>query len=374
MREPMKAPRPAATKTRKKAVRYRRGAPQALQQDGSFCPRGQGKSLKAEAKPRNCWKNKGVFMKKGFLCAAIAAAFMAFGASAEAKPVRIGVLPAADSIVLTAASEEGLFRKEGLEVEVVPFRSAIEIGAAMRAGSLDGHFGDLMNVLTQSAAGVAQSVVATTTRTNKAQRNFGYLVSPKLSDRIKSLSDLKGAGSAMSSSTIIDYLLDRMKEHEHLPADAIKNVEIRQIPVRMQMLLTGKVDTALLPEPLVTAAVKKGARVLWDDRALEEPLAVVSLKKELLDDKTVKAFRTAVAGAAKLIEENPDKYRSLMVKKRLLPPAAADDYPMVRFSLFGTADGLPPLPTEEEVNRVAKWMIGKGMIKAMPKYQDVVFE
>ena len=45
---------------------------------------------------------------------------------------------------------------------------------------------------------------------------------------------------------------------------------------------------------------------------------------------------------------------------------------MVRFSMFGTADGLPPLPTAEEVRRVGEWMVQKKMIKAVPAYEDVV--
>lgn len=50
----------------------------------------------------------------------------------------------------------------------------------------------------------------------------------------------------MSAATIIDYLLDRMKTEEKLPAGAVKNVEIRQIPIRLQMLLAGKVETGAL--------------------------------------------------------------------------------------------------------------------------------
>ena len=48
------------------------------------------------------------------------------------------------------------------------------------------------------------------------------------------------------------------------------------------------------------------------------------------------------------------------------------NYKMVRFSMFGTADGLPPLPTAEEVRRVGEWMVQKKMIKAVPAYEDVV--
>ena len=303
---------------------------------------------------------------------AAAAVLAATAWCAAAQNLTLGVLPAADSIVLDVAVEEGLFAKEGLTVKTVPFKSALEIGAAMRAGRLDGHFGDLMNVFTQNATGVPQTIVVTTTHTTPAQRAFGLVVAPKKADVIKSLADLKETPTAMSAATIIDYLLDRMKETEHLPAGALKNTEIRQIPIRLQMLLTGQVDTALLPEPLVTVVEQKGGRVIWDDTQLNEALAVVALTKKTATPETVAAFRKAVAAAAALIEKEPAKYRALMVQKKLLPPPVAPGYKMVRFSLFGRADGLPPLPSEDDVKRVGDWMKAKGMIEAVPAYRDVV--
>lgn len=293
-------------------------------------------------------------------------------ASAHAETLRIGVLPAADSIVLHVAADESLFKAKGLDVEVVPFKSALELGAAMRAGRLDGHFGDLMNVFTQNERGVPQAVILTTTHTHQDQRAFGLVVSPKAAEEIKSLADLKGTETAMSSATIIDYLLDRMTTVEKLPEGALKNLEVKQIPIRLQMLQTGKVATAMLPEPLVSVVEARGGRVIWDDRAINEALAVVALRQAKLKPETVTGFREAVAEAAKLIESEPDRFRAVMVKKGLLPAPVAKDYKMVRFSMFGTKDGLPPLPTASDVTRVGEWMVKKGMIKAVPAYENVV--
>lgn len=291
---------------------------------------------------------------------------------AGAETLHIGALPAADSIVLYTAQEEGLFKSQGLDVEVIPFKSALEIGAAMRAGKLQGHFGDLMNVLSQNARGVPQAVILTTTHSSPEQRNFAMVTSPQKASSIKSVKDLHHTDSAMSSSTIIDYLLDRMSQEEKLPADALNRQEVKQIPIRLQMLLSGKTDTCLLPEPLVSVVEAKGGRVIWDDRKLDEAQAVVALRREVLSEKTVSSFRAAVAQAAKLIESDPEKYRAVMVQKGLLPKPVASSYKMVRFSLFKTADGLSPLPTSDEVKRVGDWMIAHKMLQTVPAYDDVV--
>lgn len=308
-----------------------------------------------------------------FKSAVVAAVGLAASLSVFGETLKIATLPAADSIVLDVAVTEGLFKKEGLDVQTIPFKSALEIGAAMRAGQVDGHFADLMNVFTQNEKGVPQAVILTTTHTSPEQRAFGFCVSPKFAGQITTLESLKATGSAMSASTIIDYLLDRMSETQKLDASALKKTEVRQIPIRLQMLLSGQIETALLPEPLVTVVEQKGGKVIWDDRNLNESLAVVALKKEHLNDKTVSSFKKAVAGAAALIEANPEKYRALMVQKRLLPQPVAKNYKMVRFSLFGREDGLPPLPTADEVKRVGQWMVERGMIKSVPAFESVVW-
>lgn len=153
----------------------------------------------------------------------------------------------------------------------------------------------------------------------------------------------------------------------------MKRVEVRQIPIRLQLLLAGKMETALLPEPLCSLVESKGGRALWDDRTLAEPLAVVAFRKAAVTPQTAAAFRAALADAAKAIESDPEKFRALMVKKSLLTKAAASAYKMPTYAHFGTADGLPPLPSAADVKRTADWMIGKGMIKAIPKLEEVVF-
>lgn len=291
------------------------------------------------------------------------------------KTLRIGVLPAADSILLHAAASEGLFKAEGVNVELIAFRSAMEIGAAIRAGELDGHYGDIMNVLVQNATGAPQKIVATMTTAGGGRRNFALLTSPKTAERFKTLEDVTKTGNvetAMSAGTIIDYLLTRIEETEKLPETTFKKTEIRQIPIRLQMLLAGKMDTAVLPEPLATTVEAKGGRALWDDRALGEPLAVLAIKNDALDAQTVRAVRKAVLEAGRRIEAEPERFRELMVAKRLVPPQAAASFVMPKYSVLAAKDGLLPMPTAADVARVGEWCVKRGMIRTVPAATEVV--
>ena len=200
---------------------------------------------------------------------------------AHSAPLKLGVLPAADTIVLHVAADEGLFAKQGLEVELIPFQSALELGAAMRAGALDGHFGDIINVLMQNESGSPQAIIATTSHSSPDNRCFGLVVSPK--SKAQTLADLKGKDIAVSSATIIDFLLVQLLQQEGAAPDFLNRQDIRQIPVRLQMLLSGQIESALLPEPLVSLVEAKGARTILNDCKLNTPLAVIALKRNVLD-------------------------------------------------------------------------------------------
>ena len=295
-------------------------------------------------------------------------------ASSAADTLKIGVLPAADSLILHAAREDGVFAAHGLEVEVVPFQSALEIGAAMRAGSLDGHFGDIINVLMQNENGAPQVIVATTSHSTPSARFFGLAASPRSS--AKTLAELKGKTCSIGRATIVDFVLDSLLETEGA-ADSLDKRDIRQIPVRLQMLLSGQIESALLPEPLLSLVEGQGARVLLDDRGLDLPLAVIALKKpdtpsdSAFTDR-IRRFRAALAEEAARINKEPERYKDMMQKFRLLAPQAAPHYAMLRFEEPLTPLGLP---SEEDIRHYASWMEKNRILKkGVPAHADIVFQ
>ncbi len=101
-----------------------------------------------------------------------------------------------------------------------------------------------------------------------------------------------------------------MKNAVNLPEKTLDQIEVAQIPIRLQMLLTGKMQTALFYEPLLTLIESKGGRVIWDDRQLNEPLSEVALTTPYLTPDFVLPFRAALAKAAKAIDQDPQKIRS----------------------------------------------------------------
>ncbi|MDO4936717.1 MAG: ABC transporter substrate-binding protein [Sutterellaceae bacterium] len=297
-------------------------------------------------------------------------------ANAAAEQAQIAVLPAIDAAVLYAAENDGLFEKEGINVKIVPFKSALELTAAMRAGRIAGHYSNLMTTVTQRVNGIDSAVVVTTWHTSPKDRAFGLALSPATAKKIANLDELKkaqGVTTARSSGTITDRMLDVLIENEKVADTVLKPVEVSQIPIRLQMLNASRLDSALFYEPLLTLIEKKGGRVVWDDRGLDKPLSMVALRKEYLKPEFVLPFRRALAEAARRIDADPEKYRPLIAKKGLLPPDIAQTYVLPKFSGFATEDGLPPLPTRDDVKEAVDWLVQNGLIKKTPELDAVVY-
>lgn len=296
----------------------------------------------------------------------------------NAAPIeaQIAALPAIDAAILYVAENDGLFEREGINVKIVPFKSALELTAAMRAGRIAGHYTNLMTTVTQRVNGIDSAVVVTTWHTSKKDRAFGLALSPATAKKIANLDELKkaqGVTTARSSGTITDRMLDVLIANEKVADTVLKPVEVSQIPIRLQMLNASRLDSALFYEPLLTLIESKGGRVVWDDRGLDKPLSMVALRKDFLTPEFVGPFRRALAEAARRIDADAEKYRPLIVKKGLLPPDIAKTYALPKFSGFSTEDGLPPLPARDDVQEAIDWLLQNGLIKKTPALDTVVY-
>ncbi len=69
---------------------------------------------------------------------------------------------------------------------------------------------------------------------------------------ISAVSDLEGREIAISNNTVIEYITDTLRGDVQL-----QKLEVKKVPIRMQMLLDNEIDAATLPEPLASYALFK---------------------------------------------------------------------------------------------------------------------
>ncbi len=278
---------------------------------------------------------------------------------APPAPLRFGIMPDADSLPFMVAEAEGLFAKEGVTVELVPFVNAQERDAAIQAGKVDGAIADILAAAFLVAGGFDMRVTSAT------DGRYGIAAAP--GSGIAKAADLRGKRIGMSTNTIIQYSVDAIVVAAGLPVDAYTVVAIPKMPVRMEMLLAGQVDAAGLPEPLLTAAIARGATLVGTTEEFDIDAAVVMFSKAVLDARLseVKKLYAVYAEATARIGAKPDSYRAFLVEKASFPAEVRDAYRFVEYRK-------PTLPDAAQIESAIAWLTARGLLTKKLSAPDLI--
>lgn len=265
------------------------------------------------------------------------------------EPLRFGIMPDADSLPVMVADAEGLFAKEGVTVELVTFTNAQERDAAIQSGRVDGAISDVLAAAFLVAGGFDMRI------TSASDGRYGIVSAPD--SGITKASQLAGKRVGMSTNTIIQYAVDAITQAAGLPQASYQTVAVPKMPVRLEMLLANQIDAAGLPEPMLTAAVARGAHLVGTTDQFSIDAAVLVFSKSVLDSRLddVRRFYKAYVDATTRIESNPDAWRSFLVEKASFPSDIQDAYQFVHYRK-------PALPAAEQITRVLSWLKSRGLL------------
>jgi len=284
----------------------------------------------------------------------------------HAEDLKIGLLQIEDSVPFYVAQEEGFFTQEGINVELIPFLSALERDSALTAGAIDGAISDPIGAILLDKGQGRIKITSLGLGKTPAEGVFAILSAPN--SGIETIAGLKNTEIAVSNSTIIEYVTDRLLEAQGFSGDEVRKIEVKKMPIRMQMLLSGSVKAATLPEPLASIAAGKGAHILIRDTDTGQSLSqtvIIFRSETLIESKeAVASLFRAYGRAVDAINGTPDTYRSLVVEKGRIPPFMAKDYPIATYPA--------PEPFSRELYEpAASWLAGKGLVEHVP-YEDIV--
>lgn len=285
----------------------------------------------------------------------------------KSQPLKIGVQPIEDNLPFYVAEADKMFEKEGIKVTLVPFNSAQERDAALQSGQIDGELADLLAVALLKKGGTDVKVASIGLGANPKEGRFAILSAPN--SKIKNASDLKNVQIAISDNSIIEFVTDQMLKDSGFKNSEIKKVAIPNMPVRMQMLASGQVQAATLPDPLATLAEKQGAHVILDDTKIKTNLTqtVILFRQDSIKTKkeAIRSLIKVYGEAGQALTNSPDKYRQLLIDKAKVPAPIKDSYKSPTFTK-------PQLPKEADLDRVMKWMLEKKLLTKAYKYNDLV--
>lgn len=255
-------------------------------------------------------------------------------ADAPLKPYSVGYNNWIGYIALFVAQEQGLFKKEGLDVQTKMFSSPGDGIAPLLAGSLDGHLttadsvitaldkapGQLVNVFMTDTSAGADAVLAKST--------------------IESVQALKGKTVAATSGQCNELLLAKALEKAGL---TIKDVQLTNMNPddAGAAFAAGKLDAAVTWEPWISKVQgeKKGHVIFSSKDVPNLILDTFAISKKTADTKAAetKSFvraleqanawviahpKEAAAIAAKPLEQSADEVAAMLPKVKLYDAAA----------------------------------------------------
>ena len=248
-------------------------------------------------------------------------------AAAEPTKLRIGDLPLIDMLPVYVAEQEGLF-PDNLEVELVPFSSALERDTAYTSKQVDGVLNDFVSATALNREQDFTRNVRVILRSTQELSLFALLAS-KDSD-IEKIEDVKGKQIAISPNTIIEYVLDRMLGTVGLGHDDVEKIAVPSIPLRLEMLNQSNVTAAVLPEPLVSLSITVGgARLIRDDAETQFGASLLSFRSDVIanQEDTVRGFMDGFEAGVNRINSNPGNYQDLMEARGRIPPPLFGKFP-----------------------------------------------
>ncbi len=264
----------------------------------------------------------------------------------------IGVMPSMDYLPLAVAVERGYLSKGNCDLVIQRFFSANERDAALQAGKIDGCVIDYTGAILLRAGGMD-------VRLTSACDGVFYLVAGRDSG-IASLEQARNKSLGIAQHTVIEYFAERALADAGLKPQDVVKVELNRIPIRYELLINGKIDMAGLPDPLAFLARAEGGVVLTDNRKLGLSITGVAFLNDSLKKKAgaIREMYAAWNKGVDFIRQNgTDGVRGILVKEFGFPEDLVSGYSLPPYSkVRPVAAG--------DIERVAAWLAGKGLIKA----------
>ncbi len=197
----------------------------------------------------------------------------------DSLALKVGILPTADCDFIRLADSLHLFDTLGVDVHFRRYNSLSECRYALSHNMVEGAVVDsiLAGIIEQKDTTPLTLSIATPLKwkllTAKKSRISRH---SQLVDKIVA-TDSHGASRTLAQNAV-DSILKKKK--------SIFFIQCEDVGIRCNMLITGNVDGAMLPEPYATKALKKGAKelALGDDKTY----GVVVFRSKVLNDKRIK--------------------------------------------------------------------------------------
>ena len=240
----------------------------------------------------------------------------------EFKKVRLSVSNAVHSLSVLVAQEEGLFREEGLDVELMKTAGSANVNTTGRPEAI---FDRPLETLYNSGGmdqfrlcewGVMKRAVdgeqsdqrpAKIVALGSAMSKFAIVASPN--GTIVELEQLANTPVGVTIYNGSHFTTLKMLEG-FLRREEIQVVNLGSMPERLEKVRRGELAACTINEPWISVAQKEGFRIILESHSTRSEAG-----GDEMDGPTLAANFRAQAKAAALIHANPGKYAHYMTEE-----------------------------------------------------------
>ena len=268
-------------------------------------------------------------------------------AKENAKALKIGVMPTLDCLPLFVARHHHLFDTLGADVRLKYFTAQMDCDTALAGGSVEGSVTDLVRA--------SRLIKQGTPLTFKIATDAYWQLVTNRNARIKTLKQLDDKMLAMTRYSATALLADHAVDSARLKTERVFRIQVNDVLVRLQMLLTNEMDAMLLTEPQATVALQHKHRLLMDSRQMDWYPGVIALRSETLKkwerrqqvDVLVKAYNQACDSINK---HGLAHYRELISRQCHIKENLVDSLP--KNLTFRHAVG----PRQKDIDKAEAWL------------------
>jgi NitT/TauT family transport system substrate-binding protein len=266
------------------------------------------------------------------------------------------------------AQEQGLFAKNGVEVELKYFDSYTDSLNALSTGAIDANSQTLNDTLASVSGGAKQTIVLVNDNSTGNDKIIAR-------DGITSVADLRGKKVAVEQGTVDHYLLLLALNEAKLTE---KDIELIPMPTAdaAAAFVAGRVDAVGVFAPSTTTALQRpGSRAI--SSSAEFPGAIpdhLVVKSELVRDRpqAVQGLVNAWFETLTWIKNNKDAANEIMAKRA---GVSIEDYKSYDagttiFTRQQNLDAFTPGTTPQHLNHqarlIADFITANGLAKQTP--------
>jgi NitT/TauT family transport system substrate-binding protein len=242
---------------------------------------------------------------------------LAFGTynyvTAMDETIVVGYLPTSLDSALFVANDLGMFKKEGIKVQLVPFRTGSELIDAANKNQIDVGYVGITPVTSSVDQNSSVKIVAAVN-----QEGSGIVVSNNSS--IDNITDLQGKKILIPKKGSIQDVLLRYLLLKNNVNPASINITEMEVPLMQNALISGDVDGYIAWEPYVTQAKIDGSgRILMNSNSIwpDIPTCVVISTNKFMTQKPdqLKKFLKVHVEATDYVNTHEDETAAIVSKK-----------------------------------------------------------